>query len=396
MDSHICEVAVNDIQSEILDRRRKKFMGNRYFIIALLTGLLWIVGCSAEPEIIEVTRVVNQELPVTVEVTRLVPQIAEVTREVPFEVTVEVTREVAVTPTPVISETATTAPSPTPPPTATPPPSATPPGLLATYTVQPGDTLASISALTGVSASVIQQANNLSDPNQLTAGQTLVIPGWDGVLTTGGVQPTAPAAATQPPPTVGQGANLLPNPSFEGDWYFYLYNELQIPEGWQLNIDEGPNTLDPGPGGTFFRPEVRVITRNDLPPQEQEMFVFEGNKTVKAFKGGAPTIFWLFTDVPLPAGSYRFTINFFTDTVLAYENGQKVFASDPLAAEVRVIFNEGGTDWQGTISGQRNSMSYDFTLTSPQTVRLGGGFRNRFVMANNSWFIDDWSLYQLP
>jgi len=362
-------------------------------IIALLAGLLVLAGCSGEPEVLEVTRVVNQEVPVTVEVTRLVPQIAEVTREVPVEVTVEVTRLVTeATPTPT-SMPATVA-SPTTAPTATPPPTATPLGDVATYVVQPGDTLATIAALTGVSIIQIQQANNLSDVNQITAGQTLVIPGWDGILTTGGVQPTAVPGATQPPPT--GAVNLLPNPSFEGDWYFYLFNELQIPVGWQLNIDEGPNTLDPGPGGTFFRPEVRVITTADLPPNEQAMFVFEGNKTVKAFKGGAPTIFWLFTDVALPAGSYRFTMNFFTDTVLAYENNQKVFTTDPLAAEVRVMFNDGGTDWLGTLSGQRNSMSYEFTLTEPQTVRLGGGFRNRFVMANNSWFIDDWSLYELP
>ncbi len=374
-------------------------MRKHLVVITLLLSLFWLAACSGEPEIVQVTRLVNQEVPVTVEVTRVVPQIAEVTVEVPVEVpvevTVEVTRIVAETtanPTfpPVVTATPTIAP------TATVPPTATPIGDAVTYTVQPGDTLASIAALTGVSAAAIQQANNLSDPNQITAGQKLVIPGWDGVLADGSVQPTVAPGATAPPPAGGPGVNLLPNPSFEDDWYFYLFNELQIPVGWQLSIYEGPNTLEPGPGGTFFRPEVRVITTADLPPDEQAMFVFDGNKTVKAFKGGAPTTFSLFTDVALPAGNYRFTINFFTDTVIAYENGQKVWAPDPMSAEVRIIHNDGGTGWVETVSGQRNSLTYDFTLTEPQTVRLGGDFRNRFVMQNNSWFIDDWSLYQLP
>lgn len=80
---------------------------------------------------------------------------------------------------------------------------------------------------------------------------------------------------------------------------------------------------------------------------------------------------------------------------MSYEGGQKVFAADPLAAEVRIIHNNGGTDWQTTNIGQRNTRTYDFTVTQTNTVRLGASFRNRFIMANNGWFIDHWSLYAL-
>jgi hypothetical protein len=238
-------------------------------------------------------------------------------------------------------------------------------------------------------------ANNLTSDSFIAAGQELLIPGWDGVAQAANGAAPPPAAAETPPEAVVQGPNLLPNPSFEGNWYFYLYNELQIPDGWQLTTDEGSNTLEPGSGGLFNRPEVRLVPAQDLPLAEQSTFIFEGNKTVKAFKGGAPTSFSLFTDVALQPGTYRLQVRFFPDTVTAYDNTKKTFASDPLAAEARIIHDGGGTSWQGTQIGQRNTLTYDFTITEARTVRLGASFRNRFVMANNGWFIDNWSLYTL-
>ena len=360
-------------------------MHNRFWVIILLTGFIWLVGCTSAAKPVEVTRLVNnQEIPVTVEVTRVMLQ--EVAQEVTREVLVEVTRvvTVVVTPEPAASSTATAAPTTT----------TTAPIDTNSYTVQSGDTLALIAAQTGTDATAIQSANNLADPNQITAGQILIIPSWDGGLSTAAAAPAAEETAPPPPEAVVQGANLLPNPSFEGDWYFYLYNELQIPDGWQLTTDEGPNTLELGAGGNFLRPEVRVISIADLPPAEHALFIFDNIKTVKAFKGGGPTSYSLFTDVDLPPGSYRLQINFFPDTVIAYDSGQKVFASDPLAAEARIIFNDVGI-WQGTQSGQRNTLTYDFTLSTAQTVRVGGAFRNRFIMANNGWYLDDWSLYAL-
>jgi LysM repeat protein len=45
------------------------------------------------------------------------------------------------------------------------------------YTVQPGDTLSSIAQKLGVSTTDLANANNISDPNQLRAGQVLQVPG---------------------------------------------------------------------------------------------------------------------------------------------------------------------------------------------------------------------------
>lgn len=355
----------------------------RNLIFILLAGILLSAGCAGQPQIVEVTRIV--ELPATVEVP------VEVTRIVELQATVEVPVEV----TRIVEQVVTTTPAPTDTAVPTPIPTATTLPAGSTYTVLPGDTLSSIADKTGTAVADIMAANNLTSNSFIAAGQELLIPGWDGVAQAADSAPPPPAAGETPPEAVVQGPNLLPNPSFEGSWYFYLYNELQVPDGWQLATDEGPNTLEPGSGGLFIRPEVRVVPAPDLPPSEQSTFIFEGFKTIKAFKGGAPTSFSLFTDVALQPGSYRLQVRFFPDTVTAYDTGQKVFSPDPLAAEVRIIQDNGGTAWQGTLIGQRNTLTYDFTITEARTVRLGASFRNRYVMVNNGWFIDDWSLYTL-
>ena len=49
------------------------------------------------------------------------------------------------------------------------------------YIVQPGDTLYSISLRFGVTVDELMAANNITNPNLLSAGQQLVIPGLEGV-----------------------------------------------------------------------------------------------------------------------------------------------------------------------------------------------------------------------
>ena len=171
---------------------------------------------------------------------------------------------------------------------------------------------------------------------------------------------------------------------------------MQIPDGWQVAIDEGPNTLQPGDGGNFARPEIRVVSRAQLSENEWDWFIFDGFKTLKAFKGYAPTIFHFFQDVQLQPGRYRMTLNFFPDIVAQYyPGGRRDFHTDPLSGEVRVIHNSGGTDWTTVTAGVRNNRIYEFTVSQTGTVRLGASFRNRFGPANNGWFLDDWQLVRL-
>jgi LysM repeat protein len=360
----------------------------RILLLLLLLGTAVLAACSTEPQTIEVTRLVTSEVPVTVEVTRLGPQPITVEKEI------EVTRivELVVTPTPAAETQPEAEPTAVPTEAAQIEPTAVPPATEEPltgeyYTVQPGDTLSTIAAKTGVSEEEIMDANNMSNANVLVAGQDIFIPGWSGEIASGG-QP----APEQPAAPVG--VNLLPNPSFEEGWYFYQgVSEWQLPNGWSLSVDEGANPV--GSGGRFYRPEIRLLSRAHLPPNEQNMFVFDGSNTIKAFKGDAPTNFAIYRDVPLQPGTYRLTISFFPDSVSGYAGSEKIYNGDPLSAEVRIIVGDGGTGWAGTNVGNRNVVSYEFTLDSPQTVRLGAGFRNRYAQSNNGWFIDDWSLQAL-
>ena len=355
-------------------------------ILFLLLPLALLIACATTPTTVEVTRLVTEEVEVPVEVTRIVTELSTV--EVPVEVTRLV--EVPVTPTTeTVVETEATAVPPTP--------------TLgnSTYTVQSGDNISFIAAKTGVPAADILAANNLTTSSFLDIGQELIIPGWNGEIVAVIPQPANPEATAAPPSTetaelTPVGPNLLPNPSFEEDWYFFQgVSEWQIPNGWLLAVDEGPNTLEGGSGGNFLRPEIRVVPSSDIPASEHSQFIFDGQKTIKAFKGGAPTSFAIFTDVTLPPGQYRLSINFFPDIVGAYNGGNKVWATQALSSEARVIVNDGGTGWVVPQPGSRATLTYDFTVEAEGQVRVGAAFRSRFVNHNNGWFLDAWSLQAL-
>ncbi len=263
------------------------------------------------------------------------------------------------------------------------------------HTVEPGDTLFGISMTYNVAMSAIVEANdNLSNPRLVSLGAKLFIPGATLAGRADTVVAATPSATT--PVVATTDTNLFKNGSFEGDWYFHIYNELQVPNGWLLATDEGPNTLDPGSGGLFNRPEVRGVSSSQLPGDEADWFVLDGMKSLKVFKGGAPTSFSMFQDVYLQPGRYRLTINFFADIVADYNNGAaRTWNTHPLAGEVSIIHNDGGTNWSGVTAGQRNSRVYEFTVTTAGAQRLGAAFRNRFETANNGWFLDDWRLERI-
>jgi LysM repeat protein len=309
-----------------------------------------------------------------------------------------------------------------------------------TYVTVRGDTLSKIACMFDVPLGVLIAANaeTLPNPNLLVAGKRILIPGRDGgpvkdcttptptpsptstptrtpsatsslVATTSAAgsttptrTPTATSGTAGPTPTRTPtaaapitGANLLPNPSFEGGSYdLYGAPELQVPEGWIMEIDEG-GILAPGTGEPFIRPESRIAPIWGLPAAEGPLFVYDGNWTIKVFKGGHPISFRLFTDVYLQPGTYRFVAQYFPDLVLAYEQGGKVWATDPLSGEVRFIRGSGGSGWTTVTTGQKNVMIQTFTVTTAGTVRIGVGFRTRFVIANNGFFLDAWSLQRV-
>ncbi|GAB4161258.1 MAG: hypothetical protein Fur0021_34230 [Candidatus Promineifilaceae bacterium] len=277
-----------------------------------------------------------------------------------------------------------------------PPPAPAPPPTdgNVTYVVQPGDTLYRIALRFGVSVPALAQANAIRNVNVIYVGQRLIITGGSppppAATTTPASVPTAP-----PPPTPGN-VNLLPNPSFEDGWYhFNDVPEFQVPSQWVLEWDEGNNPLDPDPWNKFVRPESRVLSPAFLPPEEQNLFIWDGSQTVKIFKQYGAISFRLLTTLYLPAGEYELQINVFPDLVSEYNGGQKIWAPDPRSGEVRLVVGSGGSGWIQPAFGQRNTFTYRFTLTQAQTVTLGGAMRGRWAIANNGWFMDAWSLRQV-
>lgn len=297
-----------------------------------------------------------------------------------------------------------------------------------TYIAVRGDTLSKIACMFDVSLNSLIAANvdNLPNPDLLVAGKRIIIPGRDGgpvkdcttptpaalptVVSTTTPVPTlsvtattlpvtaTPAAATPSgqPAAPSTGVNLLPNPSFEeGSYDLYGAPELQVPDGWMMEIDEG-GILAPGTGEPFIRPESRIAPIWGLPAAEGPLFVYDGNWTIKVFKGGHPISFRLFTDVYLQPGTYRFVANYFPDMVSSYQPGVgKVWATDPLAGEVRFIRGSVANSWTPVTVGTRNTMIQTFTVTTAGTVRLGVAFRSRYIYANNGFFIDAWSLQRI-
>ena len=283
-----------------------------------------------------------------------------------------------------------------------------PPVNSSTYVVQPGDTLFRIALTQGVSIAALVQANDITNINLIYAGQVLIIPGTSQVQPTPvpsqptpppTPQPSQPTPVPQPTPTAAPppspvGVNLLPNASFE-EGYYHLNGipELQVPNSWQLNFDEGQGA--PGTGVTLLRPESRAIPRWLLPPHEHSIFIWQGDWTIKVFKGGAPFSVRYFTDVNLQPGTYQFTANYFPDLVAGYSGGQKIYTSQYAAGEVAFI-KDGVGGWQIVTPGTRNSLVQTFTVPTESTVRVGVAFRTRYVLSNNGFFFDDWSLQRLP
>jgi hypothetical protein len=203
-------------------------------------------------------------------------------------------------------------------------------------------------------------------------------------------QPTLPS-----PPVIE--VNLLPNPSFEEGWYHIGgLPELQVANHWTLEWDVGSNPLDPDPWNEFVRPESRVLNGDFLPEGEHDLFIWDGDYTAKIFKREGATSFRLFTNVNLDPGTYQLEINVFPDMIDGYtEEGAKIWAPDPLSAELRFISGNNVGTWIFPTFGERNTYRHAFQVNASGQVRVGVAFRGRWAIVNNGWFMDDWSLNQL-
>lgn len=211
------------------------------------------------------------------------------------------------------------------------------------------------------------------------------------------------AAATQPPsqgaapaplpanPTLGQ--NLLPNPSFEeGHWNQDGIPELQLPNGWRLEYEQSATGFGTEVWDVYVRPETRVLSTSFLPPEEHGLYIFDGTHTVKIFKGQGALSARLLTDIELQPGTYVLEGNFYSDVFESYSDRRKNAPNNPQAGEAALIAGSSGTGWIGNNYLNRNALSYTFRVDTAQRIPVGIGFRGRYAIANNGWFVDNLSL----
>ena len=205
--------------------------------------------------------------------------------------------------------------------------------------------------------------------------------------------PALPAAPPTLPPEPVLGVNLIPNGSFEeGHYNQNGVPELQLPNGWRLEWDEGPTGFGDASWDVYVRPEARVLSTAFLPPEEHGLYIYNGQHTIKIFKGSGAVSFRLLADVSLEPGTYMIEAKMFADIVEKWENRAKVWSVDPSAAEFHFVVGDGGTFWTKQNYGQINVHNWTFTVDQPQTITVGLAFRGKYAISNNGWFIDDVSL----
>lgn len=196
------------------------------------------------------------------------------------------------------------------------------------------------------------------------------------------------------PPDEPAKENLLPNPSFEEGWYHQGgRSEYQMPISWHVEARTGHNNIDPT--YDYVEPEVRTLPISQLPAHEQDLFVLDGGFTVKLFKGGGPIRDKFLTSKYLVMGRYELGMNIYADLVMGYENGEKVFADDPLSGNYRLHHNGFVNGWQPLEFGVWNHINLIFDVVEDGNQILGIQLRCPHALRNNGFFMDDWYLHKI-
>jgi hypothetical protein len=182
--------------------------------------------------------------------------------------------------------------------------------------------------------------------------------------------------------------NYLKNPSFESDlksWGFW-WAEPSI-----------TNPHDPSNGAKFQKPEVDVLSRNDLPEHERDLFILDGDHTLKIAKycGAWSTSLRQITD--LPQGTYTLQVNVFGDLVKGYTDaGEKIWGDDPQGRDGLMRFVIGGVQaaWLHLTPGAWNSKSLTFKANGLTLIHVD--VMCPFPLRNSGIFADNWTLTRNP
>lgn len=92
------------------------------------------------------------------------------------------------------------------------------------YVVQPGETLAMIAQRNGITWPAIVQANNISDPNRVQAGQTIIIPAANSITDLGIINVPV-SLLPAPAPTITVGKQIIVDLS---DQRIYAYEDGRL------------------------------------------------------------------------------------------------------------------------------------------------------------------------
>jgi hypothetical protein len=200
--------------------------------------------------------------------------------------------------------------------------------------------------------------------------------------------------------------NLLRNPSFEGGWYHPSnIPELQIPKEWEFWYADAntPNPYDPAEHSRFVRPEVNHKSRAQLPPEEHDKFILDGEWTLKVFKGNGSFFCSLGQSLALkPNTTYQLNIRGHADVVDHWEDSTKIPAADPNSCLMRASYEydtgRSFSEWV-SLAGTEKSLapfaySHTFKTTGDEFHYLGVEFMCPFPVANNGLFLDKWELVE--
>lgn len=208
--------------------------------------------------------------------------------------------------------------------------------------------------------------------------------------------PPPPPVDPPPPPPPPASGNLLENHSFEGGTYKWNgVNEINCPirwDFWHATENKPPNSFDPAAHSQYRQPEVVVLHKNNLPPNERDLFVLDGSKTLHVFKGHGSLYFKLSQDLSLPPGKYRFTVPIFPDVVKGYKpSGEKIWADDPRGNDCVVVLS-------GALSisqefrlkpGKWHSVEYNFEVIDDSPSEVVISVYLPFPVPTNGVFIDN-------
>lgn len=247
----------------------------------------------------------------------------------------------------------------------------------------------------------------LSDPFYALLGTSLIE--WVRARFVNGVEGNVsqryldPVFVIPPPPPVPNPTpvNLLKNWSFENGYYhWHGIPELATPNEWDFWYQGDVNIRLERQDSPFFPLEGVVWNRAQAPEHEKDIFWINGQFCLKEFKGWGP-IWWRISQTVhgLTIGkTYEFTAPVYPDLVMKYDDqGNKIWADDPLAGEVKLYGGPVESDWKNGNDfpfGQYTHHKIRFVADSESEV-VSLECRGRWGLVNNGFFVDALTLFEV-